>query len=301
MDTHHDTAPTVGVVGAGRVGAALGAALRRAGWPVTAVSARSADSIHRAADLLPDVAVAAPTEVAAQCRLLMLAVPDDVLSDVVDDLAGRAAVSTGQYVVHTSGVHGAGALSALANLGAHGIAMHPTMTFTGTAADLDRLPGCAYGVTCTDQDLPMAESVVSALAGYLSRIPEADRPLYHAALAHGANHLVTLVAESMDLLRLAGVEEPARSLRPLLTAALDYTLDAGDEALTGPVARGDTGTVQAHVDRLAQVAPGQLPSYLAMARATVDRAVAAGRLDGESGAALVAQLDEACGKATAWK
>ena len=70
-------------------------------------------------------------------------------------------------------------------------------------------------------------------------IDEADRALYHAALAHGANHLVTLVASSMDLLRAAGVENPQRLLGPLLSAALDNALRHGDAGLTGPVVRGE--------------------------------------------------------------
>jgi predicted short-subunit dehydrogenase-like oxidoreductase (DUF2520 family) len=115
-------------------------------------------------------------------------------------------------------------------------------------------------------------------------IAEGDRPLYHAALAHGANHLVTLVNDAADLLRAAGVADPATVLGPLLRAALDNALRLGDAALTGPVSRGDAGTVAQHLDRL----PAEfLDTYLALARRTADRAVATGRLGPVDAALLI--------------
>jgi predicted short-subunit dehydrogenase-like oxidoreductase (DUF2520 family) len=114
------------------------------------------------------------------------------------------------------------------------------------------------------------------------------RPLWHAALAHGANHLVTLVASAADLLRQAGVEEPGRVLAPLLGAALDGSLRSGDAVLTGPVARGDADTVKAHLAVLAD--SPVLPAYVAMARLTADRALASGRLDPHHAGALLEVL-----------
>lgn len=104
------------------------------------------------------------------------------------------------------------------------------------------------------------------------------RTLYHAGLAHGANHLVTLVSEAMGLLGAAGVNDPAGTLRPLLLAALDNTLVHGDAALTGPIVRGDVRTVAAHVEEIAAKAPHTLTTYAALARATLGRAATDGRL-----------------------
>jgi predicted short-subunit dehydrogenase-like oxidoreductase (DUF2520 family) len=123
-------------------------------------------------------------------------------------------------------------------------------------------------------------------------VDEDSRALYHAALANGANHLTTLVAESMDLLRRCGVEDPAKMLGPLLGAALDNVLRSGDAALTGPVARGDAGTVAAHIAELRQVSPQALGAYVAMARLTADRALAAGLLRPEAAEALLDVLAE---------
>ena len=102
--------------------------------------------------------------------------------------------------------------------------------------------------------------------------------MYHAALAHGANHLVTLVSQALQALRAAGVEAPDRMLGPLVEAALDNTLRRGDAALTGPVARGDAGTVAEHLRQLRTLTPDVRPTYVALARATAERALASGRL-----------------------
>jgi predicted short-subunit dehydrogenase-like oxidoreductase (DUF2520 family) len=163
-------------------------------------------------------------------------------------------------------------------VGAVPLALHPAMTFTGSADDLSRLPGTAYGLTAPAELRVFAARLVTDLGGIPEWIAESQRPLYHAGLAHGANHLVTLVGEAVDVLRRAGVRQPATVLSPLLHAALDNALRLGDDALTGPVSRGDAGTVGRHVARLAAVAPESLPVYLTLARRTADRAIAAGRL-----------------------
>lgn len=263
----------VGVVGAGRVGSVLGAALRAAGHDVVGVSAVSTASRDRAAALLPGVAVLPPDEVARACSLLVLAVPDDALPSLVTGLAEVGALRAGQLVAHTSGRHGLAVLAP-----AHGalpMAVHPVLPFSGTAVDLQRLHGASFGITTPEVLRPIAEALVVEMGGEPVWVLEELRPLWHAALAHGANHLVTLVSSAADLLRQAGAEDPSSVLRPLLQAALDGVLAGGDAALTGPVSRGDAGTVAAH---LAALPEAVRPSYLALARLTADRALASGRL-----------------------
>jgi predicted short-subunit dehydrogenase-like oxidoreductase (DUF2520 family) len=268
----------VGIVGAGRVGAVLGAALLRAGHRVTGVSAVSEASLERAATLLPGVPVRPIPDVVSGAHLVVLAVPDDALADLVAGLSSTGTFTPGQLVMHTSGAHGIGVFEAAAGSDIVPLALHPAMTFTGTAVDLDRLHDCCFGVTTVDMARPLGEALVIEMGGDPVWIPEDERVTYHAALAHGANHLVTLVAQSMQLLTEAGVEDPARVLEPLLSAALSNTLQLGDAALTGPVARGDAGTVAGHVAMLRRVAPDIRPTYLALARATAQRALLSGRL-----------------------
>ena len=290
---------SIGVVGAGRVGAVLAAALRAAGHDVVAAAGESDASRGRIEALLPGVEVAKPTDVARACDLLLLTVPDDMLSNVVTMLSASGAIRTGQVVVHTSGRHGLAVLEPARDAGARTIALHPAMTFTGTAVDLPRLSGCVFGVTAADADRALTEDLVADLGGRAMWVPEDRRTLYHAGLAHGANHLVSLVAEAMEILSAAGAEDPAATLRPLLTAALDNALEHGDAALTGPIVRGDVETVRAHVAGLVTDAPQTLPSYVALAHATIDRAVTDGRLLPIRASAMLRVLDAAQARARA--
>ncbi|MEV4809249.1 Rossmann-like and DUF2520 domain-containing protein [Micromonospora avicenniae] len=287
---------TVGVIGTGRVGAVLGAALSAAGHRVVAATGGSRVNRNRLA-LLPDVPPGSADVVArAATDLLLIAVPDDALARVVTTLADGGLLHPGQVVAHTSGAHGLAVLDPAAAVGARPLALHPAMTFTGTPEDLGRLAGISYGVTVPVDLRPLAARLVADLGGVPEWIGETDRPLYHAALAHGANHLVTLVNEAADRLRDAGVTQPEKVLAPLLRAALENALHYGDEALTGPVSRGDAGTVERHLARLAATAPESVAPYLALARRTADRAIASGRLAPADAASLLGVLADTQGQ-----
>ncbi|HKB30841.1 MAG TPA: DUF2520 domain-containing protein [Streptosporangiaceae bacterium] len=269
----------VGVVGAGRVGAVLGAALARAGHRVVAVSAVSSASRDRASRLLPGAALTEPAGVVAAADLILLTVPDDALPALVSGLAGTGVPMDGRLVAHASGRYGAAVLDPATRRGALPLALHPVMTFTGRPEDVERLTGVCFGVTAPDALLLVAEALVIEMGGEPVVIAEDARDLYHAALAGAANHLTTLVTESAELLRGAGVRDPARVLGPLLSAALDNALRLGIAGLTGPVARGDAGTVASHIEALRKVSPpAAVGAYVAMARLTADRAIAAGLL-----------------------
>lgn len=280
----------VGVVGAGRVGTTLGAALGQAGHRVVAATAVSQESRERAHDRLPGVRLAEPQDVIEAADLVLLTVPDDALPALVGGLAATGASVAGKIIMHTSGRYGVTVLAELTRAGGLPLALHPVMTFAGRPDDLSRLVGISFGVTAPDPLRPVAEALVVEMGGEPVWIPEERRALYHAALAGGANHLVTLVVESMDLLRAAGVDNPGAMLGPLLGAALDNALRLGMNGLTGPVARGDAGTVADHVAELSQVSPEGLRAYLALARLTADRALAAGLLKPEDAERLLGVL-----------
>lgn len=282
----------IGLVSAGRAGTVVAAALERAGHRVVALSAVSDASRSRAAALLPNARVVDPQEVAQVSDLLILAVPDDVLAPLVDGLARVGAVRRGTLVAHLSGARADDVLEPLTRAGALPLALHPAMTFTGTAIDLERLDGCPWAVSAPEPLRAVAEALVVETGGEPEWVPPEQRVLYHAALCHAANHMVTLVAQAQDLLALAGVEAPRRFLGPMLSAGLDNVLRSGDAALTGPVARGDAGTVRTHVDALRATAPSIAETYVALARATADRALADGRLKTDQAASLLGVLGD---------
>jgi len=235
----------------------------------------------------------AAADVAACCELLLLTVPDDALADLVRGLAVTGALRREQLVLHTSGRHGLEVLTPASELGAAPLALHPVMTFTGEQTDLPRLTGASIGVTTPLALRAAGELLALEMGGEPVWVPNAARPLWHAALSHGSNHLVTLVGQAMDLQASAGVENPDRVLAPLLSAALENALRANSAALTGPVARGDAATVAEHVRVLAVAAPAATyDSYLTLARATVARAESAGRLRAADAAALAEVLGQ---------
>jgi predicted short-subunit dehydrogenase-like oxidoreductase (DUF2520 family) len=282
----------VGIIGAGKVGAVLGAALRAAGHAVVGVSAVSEASRERAETLLPGVPVLEIPVIVERAELVLLAVPDDALPGLVEGLARLGVWQPGQLVVHTSGRHGTGVLDPARRMGAIPLAIHPAMTFTGLSLDLGRLPECTFGITAPAAVLPIAQALVVEMGAEPVVIDEESRPLYHAALAHASNHLVTLASQSAQLLSDIGVQRPDRMLGPLMKASLENALASGESALTGPVARGDAGTVRAHTAALgAHDAADTALAYRDMARATALRALDRGLLSAEQGAAVLAALE----------
>ena len=281
----------IGVVSAGRVGAVVGAAWAAAGHHVVATSGVSRESVRRAAALLPDVPLLPPDEVAAQADLVLLAVPDDVLPGLVRGLAAAGSFRAGQIVVHTSGAHGVAVLAPAAEHDVLPLALHPVMTFTGRVEDVARLRGASVGVTAGADAAgwPVGEALVVEMGADPVRIPEAVRPLYHAALAHGANHLVTLVRDCVDTLEAAGVHPADRLVAPLLSAALDNALRHGDRAITGPVSRGDVGTIRTHLQVLD---PELAAAYRVLAVRSAHRAAAAGLLSEHALKDVLTTLEE---------
>ncbi len=283
----------IGVVGAGRVGAVLAHALQRSGHEIVAVSGQSPETLERIDALLPGVPVVAPDEVPAGADLVLFAVPDDALEPLITGFASLKLFSAGHIVVHTAGTYGTQVFEPAVALGAIPIAIHPAMTFTGTSLDLSRIDGAPFAVTAGPAMLPVGQALVVEMGGEPVVMSEEAREVYHAALAHGSNHLVTLVSQARRILEQAGVEDTGKLLSPLLNAALDGALTRGDHALTGPIRRGDAGTVATHLQALAKNNPELLATYRALARATVSRSLELDFLTAKQAAAIIDVLDDA--------
>ena len=288
----HPARLKVGIIGPGRTGTALARALTRAGHQVTAASAISAQSREHVRHFFPGAALTDPASVLDAADLVLVTVPDDALPALIEGLAKTGAPYAGRLVAHASGAHGIRVLEPATRAGGLPLALHPVMTFTGRDDDVDRLKGVSFGVTAPDPLRAVAEVLVIEMGGEPVFIPEENRALYHAALAFAANNLVTLVTQAGALLEQAGAEHPERMLGPLLGAALENALRFGDAGMTGPVARGDDGTVAAHVRAIGAHEPAALPAYRALARLTADRALAAGRLSAADAARLLQVLGE---------
>ena len=200
---------------------------------VTGVSAVSEAERDRAATLLPGVPVKPIPDVVSGAHLVVLAIPDDVLAELIAGLATTGTFTAGQLVMHTSGAYGISVFESAIGSDLVPLALHPAMTFTGRTS-ISSAPGLLLRRHDRGHGAALAEALVIEMGGDPVWVPEEERLTYHAALAHGANHLVTLVSQAMELLRDAGIEEPSRCSSRSCPAALANTLQQGDLALTGP-------------------------------------------------------------------
>lgn len=237
----------IGIIGMGHVGPILGSALRAVGHKLVGVSASSEESKERADALLPGIPVLPVEEIVHSCELVLLTVPDDQLAGLVSGLGELGAWRASQLVVHTSGAHGIEVLEPATRGGAIPLAIHPAMTFTGTSVDIPRLIGTPFAVTAPAIALPIAQALVVEMGGEPFEVAEEDRGVYHAALNHGANFLAAVVAQAKQVLATVGIEDPGTFLRPLCEAALDRALRAGERGISGPIPRGDAGTIRTHL------------------------------------------------------
>lgn len=286
----------IGIISAGKVGAVLGAALHAAGHTITGIHAVSEASRTRAEALLPGTPILPIPSIIEKSEVTLLAVPDDALPSLVKGLAETGAWTPGHIVIHTSGRHGTDVLTPAKEKGAIGLAIHPAMTFTGLSLDLARLTTASFGVTGPAPFIPIAQALAVEMGGEPVTIAEGDRALYHAALAHASNHLVTITGQALQILSSIGIENPSRYLEPLVRASLDNALASGENALTGPVARGDAHTVAAHAQELhtyslEENTPDTATAYLALARSTAQRAHARGALSDDQYKDVLAALD----------
>ena len=269
----------IGIISAGKVGTALGSALRAQGHTIIGAYARSADSVDRLEVMLPSVPALDFPQIVESSELVLLAVPDDALAPLVQEIAQLGLWQPGQIVVHTAGHFGVNVLQPAAQAGALCLAIHPAMTFTGTSLDVSRLQGCPFAITAAAPYQAIGHALVVEMGGTSVVIAEEDREIYHAALAHGANHLVTLVSQAMRMLASIGIENPGQYLQALTSASLEGALSSGDALLTGPVVRGDIGTIAGHLNVTEQLA-AEVPeladldfTYRALALVTANRAL----------------------------
>ncbi|HEY0442715.1 MAG TPA: DUF2520 domain-containing protein [Candidatus Limnocylindrales bacterium] len=278
--------PVVGIVGAGAVGTALGVALTRAGWPVAAVASRDPGRRERFRQLVEGArGFAEATALLDEVELVILAVPDDAIPRV----AGGLRLYSGQALVHTSGALGAEVLSGAMAAGTQIGAFHPLVAFADTERAVAALHGATVAIEGDDQLAAMLAEMAEAIGAHPVRLAAGSKSAYHAAAVLAAGGFVALLDAIAELGRVAGLDE-AGSLAiygPLLEQTLGNARALGiRNALTGPITRGDTGTLEAHLAALRAHAPGVVELYMAAARREIDLAEARRSLTPEAARAM---------------
>lgn len=281
----------VAVIGPGRVGTLLATSLARAGRRVVAVAGGTAAARDRVAAAVAGCRPCAdPAEAVAAAGLVVLCVPDDAVEPAVTELAAADAWRSHHHVVHLAGSHGLEPLRRAGLAGARPAACHPAMTVPAGSLDPDLLVGVPWAVTVpSGEDGGWAHELVRDLGGDPTDVPDPARALYHAGLAVASNAAGAVAVVARQLLLAARIEDPARFLAPLLHRSVDNVLADGAAALTGPVVRGDLGTVARHLDVLDRDVPELADAYRQLTSVLLGRVRA--ELPPETAAALAALLD----------
>lgn len=270
--------PLIGIVGAGAVGTALGAALHRAGWPVVAVASRDAARRERFRTFVPGArAFAEAPAILDEVELIILAVPDDA----IERLAGELRLYGGQALIHTSGVLGAEVLEPARAAGTQLGAFHPLVAFADTERAIEAFHGATIAVEGDDQLAALLADMAEALGATAVRLAPGSKAAYHAAAVLAAGGFVALLDAIAELGRAAGLDE-AGALA-VYGGLIEQTLGNARalgirQALTGPMTRGDVGTLARHLEALARLAPAALPLYRAAAEREIALAESRGSL-----------------------
>ena len=288
---------SIGIIGAGTVGTALAFRLAQAGYPIVAVMSRTRASAERLAATLGESGgncrvYDAAQGVADYANLVFVTTPDDVIGAVVASVRWRA----GQSVAHCSGADSLGPLEPAQRAGANVGGFHPLQSFASVSQAIENLPGSTFALEAEEPLLGTLESFAHALEGRIVRLGPGDKVLYHAAAVIACNYAVTLMNMATDLWEQFGVskKDAIDALLPLLRGTLNNLANVGlPHALTGPIARGDVGTIRKHLEALEARAPALLPAYRVLGLQTIPVALGKGRIDQDRAAELRALLESA--------
>jgi predicted short-subunit dehydrogenase-like oxidoreductase (DUF2520 family) len=260
---------TLAIVGAGRVGRALGRRLRELGWKVGAVVTRSETSARRAVRFIgAGTALASMSRRILASTCILISTPDSAVASVAEELSRIGGEELkGHVVLHTSGALDSTVLSAVRKHGASVGSMHPLQTFNGVA--VPPLEGKVFAIEGDAQAVKKARKIARAVGAAPSPIEARKKPLYHAAGALAAGHALVVVESAIQLLMSLGMKraEAMRAILPMTKQVLENYERLGLKAAwTGPLARGDYEVVAKHMKALQEYSPEYCKAYDALNR-----------------------------------
>jgi len=280
----------LGFIGAGTVGTALAVRLSDKGYQVVAVSSRSQASADKLAQSISGCRAVNNNQAAADAAdLIFITTPDDAIAPVVSEIEWHS----GQSVVHCSGAASTDILEPAKRLGAQVGAFHPLQTFASVKQSIDNIPGSTFAIEAEEPLLTTLKEMATALEGDWIKLKASDKVLYHAAAFIACNYMVTLIKLATDLWQTFNIPTPqaTKALMPLLRGTLNNIDTVGiPQCLTGPIARGDTGTIKKHLEALQKSAPALLSTYRELGLQTIPVALAKGRINQQQAQELKAIL-----------
>jgi predicted short-subunit dehydrogenase-like oxidoreductase (DUF2520 family) len=282
--------PTIGFIGAGTTGTALAVRLAQHGYQIIAVSSRSLSSAEKLARRISGCQVYnGAQEVVGMAQLVFITTPDDTIPKVAAEIQWH----DGQSVVHCSGAHSIDILEPAKQQGANTGCFHPLQTFASVDQAIDNIPGSTFAIEADEPLSSILKEMATTLKGDWVTLKAGDKVLYHAAAVFACNYLVTLVKLATDLWQTFEVPtaQAIKALMPLLQGTLSNIENVGlPNCLTGPIARGDLGTISRHLESLGKQAPPLLNIYKELGRQTIPIALAKGKIDSQRAEELKALL-----------
>ena len=280
----------LGFIGAGTVGTALAVLLSRKGYRVAGVSSRSLTSAQNLAKAVDGCGVLQNNQDAADtAELVFITTPDDTIAEV----ASQVKWHQGQSAVHCSGADSTDILEPARKSGAMVGSFHPLQTFAGVKQAMENIPGSTFAIEAEEPLLSTLKDMATALGGHAIELKASDKVAYHAAAIFACNYLVTLVKLATDLWQTFSIppDRATKALLPLIHGTLHNIDTIGlPQCLTGPIARGDTGTIKKHLKALKEKAPALLSTYKELGNQTIPVALAKGRINEQQASELEAIL-----------
>ncbi|HAF17813.1 MAG: DUF2520 domain-containing protein [Syntrophomonadaceae bacterium] len=277
----------IGFVGAGKVGSALAILLQRAGYRIAGVASRTGESANKLATRL-NCPVLSKEDVAKRSEVLFITTSDDAIASVAQEIAEKDGFRSEQIVLHMSGAHTAQLLEPAAEKGAINISVHPIQSFASVEQAITLIPGTYFSIEGDTRGYSFAQEMVEKLGGKHFKLDSNSKVLYHAAASVASNYLVGLLKTALDLLAAAGVPEEVRlpAFLPLVEGTLENIKKLGiPQALTGPISRGDLGTLEKHLDAMKEL-PELLRVYRTLGLVTVDAALKKGTINEKQATAI---------------
>ncbi len=282
----------LGFIGAGTVGTALALRLSRKGYQVAAVSSRSQTSAIKLAQAVGSCPVFDNSQgVADTAELIFITTPDGAIPLVASQIEWHV----GQRVVHCSGADSTDVLEPAKKLGAQVGVFHPLQTFASVEQAIENMPGSTFALEAEEPLLSILKDMATILDGHWVELKAGDKVLYHAAAVIACNYLVTLVKLATGLWQTFNIpsDQATQALLPLIRGTIHNIDTVGiPQCLTGPIARGDTGTIRKHLDALQQRAPTILSTYRELGLQTIPIALAKGKIDKHKAEELQAILKQ---------
>lgn len=281
---------SIGFIGAGITGTALAVRLSQQGYRIVAVSSRTLLSAEKLSKRIKDCQVCKTAqEVADKAEVVFITTPDDVISEV----SATVRWHNKQSVVHCSGAHSTNILELAKQFGANPGCFHPLQTFANVIKAIENLPGSTFALEAEEPLLGILKEMAIAIPGNWVILKAGDKVLYHTAAVFACNYLVTLVKLATDLWQEFGVprDQAIKALLPLLHGTLSNIENVGlPDCLTGPIARGDVGTIKKHIEALEKESPHLLSSYKQLGLQTIPIALDKGKIDSSKANELQALL-----------